>query len=38
MIYENEKGYPPMNAIDIVGYFPELEEMADGYMDELILR
>lgn len=36
LIYEQEKGYPPMNAIDIVGYFSELEEMADEYMDKLL--
>lgn len=35
-IYEKEKGYPPMNAIDIVGYFPELEEMANEYIDSFL--
>lgn len=35
-IYKKEKGYPPMNAIDIIGYFPELEQMADEYMDRLL--
>lgn len=34
-IYEKELGYPPKYAIDIVSYFPELANLADGILDKL---
>lgn len=34
-IYNNEVGYYPIYAIDIVCYFPELGEEADKYLDRL---
>ena len=34
-IYFRERGYYPEYAIDIVGYFPELEEAADLLLDKL---
>lgn len=37
MIYKRERGFAPQYAIDIVGYFPELKEIADDYLDELEL-
>lgn len=35
MIYKRERGFAPQYAIDIVGYFPELKEIADDYLQEL---
>lgn len=37
IIYKRERGFAPQYAIDIVGYFPELKEIADDYLDELEL-
>ena len=34
-IYNNEVGYYPIYAIDIVCYFPELGEEADKYLDRI---
>ena len=34
-IYNNEVGYYPIYAIDIVCYFPELGEAADKYLDRI---
>lgn len=36
IIYENELGYPPAYAIDIVGYFPELENMANEILSFML--
>lgn len=36
-MYKKERGFAPQYAIDIVGYFPELKEIADDYLDELEL-
>lgn len=33
-IYKRERGFEPEYAIDIVGYFPELEKMSDRILDE----
>lgn len=35
-IYKNDRGFYPEYAIDIVGYFPEMEAMADEYMKGLL--
>lgn len=37
-IYENELGYPPAYAIDIVGYFPELGEMASKILSIMLTK
>lgn len=34
-MYKKERGFAPQYAIDIVGYFPELKEIADDYLQEL---
>lgn len=34
-MYKRERGFAPQYAIDIVGYFPELKEIADDYLQEL---
>ena len=34
-IYRKENGFYPPYAMDIVGYFPELAEMADNFLNEL---
>lgn len=34
-IYENELGYPPKYALDIVSYFPDLANLADDYLDKV---
>ena len=34
-IYKRERGYYPEYAIDIVSYFPELEQMADDALESL---
>lgn len=34
-IYKEELGYYPAYAIDVVGYFPELEEMANKILDDI---
>lgn len=38
IIYEDEVGYPPAYAIDIVGYFPELEEMANDILSYMLVE
>lgn len=35
-IYKKERGYAPKYAMDIVGYFPELREMADEFIDRVL--
>lgn len=34
-IYRKEQGFYPPYAIDIVGYFPELAQMADAFLEQL---
>lgn len=36
-IYQEELGYPPAYAIDVVGYFPELEVMANDIIRMLLV-
>lgn len=38
MIYEKELGYPPMYAMDIVSYFPQLWEEADRLLGILLVN
>lgn len=36
-IYRKEHGFYPIYALDVVGYFPELAQMADEFLSELDL-
>ena len=37
-IYRKERGYYPVYPVDIIGHFPQLEEMADVLLDLMIMQ
>lgn len=37
-IYTIERGYPPTYAMDLVEYFIEMQEIANEYLDELMIQ
>lgn len=37
-IYTVERGYPPTYAMDLVEYFVKMQEIANEYLDELIIQ